>query len=332
MKPSRLSLVALLLLPAFLQAQTGMKVVNTFSVPGDGKWDYLTSGPDNKLYVSHGTQVNVIDKKTGKPLSVFNDLSGVHGIALDVHNGKGFISNGKDNNVVVFDMKTSAVLSKVVTGTNPDAIMYEPMSKTIVTGNGKSKSVSVIDPVTLKVTATVDIGGKPEAIVSDQEGKLYVNLEDKAAIAVIDVKTWKVVRTIKLAPHGEDPAGLAIDVKNKLLFVGCGNQKLLVVQLSNDAVIAAIPIGEDCDGVAYNAHTQTIYASNADGTLNIIKQTGPKQFKAEKALITQKGARTLAVDESTNSVYLSVADLTKEKDASGRAAVVPGTFKVLVVR
>ncbi|SEW43838.1 YncE family protein [Chitinophaga arvensicola] len=331
MKPSGLFLVALLL-PAFLQAQTGAKVVNTFSVPGDGRWDYLTSGPDNKLYVSHGNQVNVVDKKTGQSLSVFNDLSGVHGIALDVANGKGFISNGKENNVVVFDLKTEGVVTKIATGNNPDAIMYEPVSKTIVTGNGKSNSLSVIDPVTLKVKATVNIGGKPEAIVSDLEGKLYVNLEDKAAIAVVDVHTFQVVRTIKLTPQGEDPAGLAIDVKNKLLFVGCGNEKLLVVQLSNDAIIAALPIGEDCDGVAYNAHTQTIYASNADGTLNIIHQTGAKQFKAEKALITQKGAKTLALDESTNSVYLSVAGFTKEKDAAGRAGVVPGTFKVLVVR
>ncbi|CAL1517786.1 YncE family protein [Chitinophaga sp. MM2321] len=332
MKLLKFSLIAIMLLPSLLQAQSRMKVVDSFSLQGDGWWDYLTSGPDNKLYVSHGDQVNVIDKKTGKELAAIKDLSGVHGIALDVQSGKGFISNGRENDVVVFDTKNEQVRSKIKTGNNPDAIIFEPMSKTIITGNGRSNSLSVIDPVTMKIKATIDIGGKPEALVSDLEGNIYVNIEDKSEIAIVDIKTFKVKGRIKLLPAGEGPTGLAIDLKNKLLFVGCGNAKLLVVQLGNNSIIANISIGEDCDGVAYNAQSQTIYASCADGTLSVIKQTGNNKFQAEKAVVTVKGARTLALDEVTNTIYLSVANIADKKNDAGRYDVIPGSFKVLVVR
>lgn len=177
------------------QEKTGLRIINTFHIGGSGGWDYLETNPLNDwLYVSHGTQVNVINKITGDSVGIIENTTGVHGIAFDAANGKGYTSNGRLNNVYVFDMNTNKVLATIQTGQNPDAIMYEPFCKKIITCNGRSKNLSIIDPVQNKVTDSIDVGGKPETAVSDGAGKIFVNIEDKNEIVAIDTKTFKVIR------------------------------------------------------------------------------------------------------------------------------------------
>lgn len=320
-----------LLLSLSTFAQTGAKITEKFPLSGDGKWDYLAvSG--NRLYVSHGTRVHILDKETGKEINTINNLSGVHGIAIDKENNHGYISNGKMNNVVVFDLTSFKEITTIKTGNNPDFIILEPFTHNVITGNGKSHSLSVIDTKTMAVKTTIEITGKPEAIVSDKTGKIYVNLEDKNAIAVVNIKDYKVEKYITLQPNAEEPAGLAIDAKNHFLFAGCGSGQLLVLNILNDKVIGKFPIGEDCDGVVFNENTKTIYASNAGGSIDVIMETATGKLQQLPSIKTQAGAKTIALDQTTNTLFLSVADFTGKKDANGKPEVVPGTFKVLKVK
>jgi len=314
-------------------AQQNMKMVAAYTVSGNGRYDYLALSNAGKLYVSHGDQVNILDEKTGKEIGVIQGLSGVHGIAFDYANNKGFISNGATNNVSVFDLTTDKVINApIVTDKNPDGIIYEPFTKTIITGNGRGGTLSIIDPKTEQVIRTVSLdGGKPETAVSDGNGLLFVNLENKNAIAQIDLKSFKIVKTISLAPKGEAPSGLAIDVKNKLLFAGCDNKTLVVVDYEKGTIVNTYPIGDGCDGVAYNPNTETVFSSNGgDGTLTVLKRTG-NTYKVSN-VATKAGARTITLNPATNTVYLSAPDFSATPDANGRKSIVPDSFKVLVVR
>jgi len=313
-------------------AQQKMKVVATYPVSGDGRYDYLALSKSGKLYVSHGDQVNILDAKTGKEIGVIQGLSGVHGIAFDYENNKGFISNGAANNVSVFDLNTDKVTNVIATDKNPDYILYEPFTKSVITANGRADNLSFIDPLTEKVIRTVSLdGGKPETMVSDGKGLLFVNLENKSAIAQIDLKSFKVVKTISLAPKGEAPTGLAIDLKNKLLFSGCSDNKTLaVVDYVKGTIVNTYPIGEDCDAVAYNPTTETVFASCNDGTLSVLKRKGNTYSVSN--VVTKPGARTMALDPLTNTVYLSAPDFGSTPDANGRKSIVPNSFKVIVVR
>ena len=187
-------LIMLVSYKVIAQQLTGLHVINSFHILSAGGWDYIEVGPvNNWLYVSHGTQVNILNKKTGDSVGVIENTTGVHGIAFDVANKKGFTSNGRINTVTVFDMNTNQVLAQIPTGQNPDAIFYEPFSKKIITCNGRSKNLSIIDPVQNKVVDSVDVGGKPETAVSDGNGKIFVNIEDKNEIVVIDTKTFSSI-------------------------------------------------------------------------------------------------------------------------------------------
>lgn len=325
-----LSFLVCTIIGANLVAQPSFKVVKTFAVTGNGGWDYLTVGPANNwLYVSHGTQVNVINKKTGDAITVIENTTGVHGIAFDELHKKGFISNGKLNNVLVFDMNTNKAITQITTGQNPDAIIYEPFSKKIITCNGGSKNVSIIDPETNMLVSSVDVGGRPETAVSDDEGNLFINIEDKNEIAVMDMKTFKVIHHWSIAP-GEDPTGLAIDKKSKRLFAGC-EQLLMVIDTKTGKVIDKITIGKGCDGVAFDTESHDIFTANgADGTLSIIHEETPDKFTLLENLSTQKGARTLTLDEQSHIVYLPTASF-EANAGNKRPGILPGTFEVLVV-
>jgi YVTN family beta-propeller protein len=314
-----------------LQAQKGIHVINTFHIASTGGWDYLEVGPLNDwLYVSHGTQVNVINKKTGDSVAVIENTTGVHGIAFDVAEKKGFTSNGRLNNVSVFDMNTNKVLAQIATGQNPDAIIYESFSKKIITCNGRSKNLSIIDPVLNKTIDSVDVGGKPETPVSDGQGKLFVNIEDKNEIVVIDTKTFKVLNHWSIAP-GEAPTGLAFDKNTKRLFAGC-EKLLVIVDATNGAVVDKITIGDGCDGVAFDAATKNIYTANgADGTLSVIHEESPSKFTLIENIITKKSARTITLDNQSHLIYLPAAELEPmEPGQKGRPKMKPGTFQILV--
>jgi YVTN family beta-propeller protein len=337
MKKNHLSvLLILVLLPlACLQAQNNkpFHILKTFHIMSGGGWDYIAVGPgNNRLYVSHGTQVNILDKTTGDSVGVIENTTGVHGIAFDKSLNKGFTSNGRLNNVTVFDLKTNTVITQIPTGQNPDAIMYELFTKKIITCNGRSKSLSIIDPVSNKLIDSVDVGGKPETAVSNGAGKLYVNIEDKNEIVVVDLKTFKVEAHWLLAP-AEEPTGLAFDKTTNRLFAGCGNKLLAVVDVTNGKVIQKLPIGDGCDGAGFDAATKNIFASNGDGTLSVYHEKSADTFELLANVATKRGARTITVDEQTHWIYLPTADFEQPDPANPKARpkMIPGTFQVLVI-
>ena len=316
---------------SFAQKTDLPKIVNTFHIQSAGGWDYITANPSsNKLYVSHGTQVNILDKKTGDSIGVIENTTGVHGIAFINKLGKGYTSNGKLNNVTVFDLATQKVINQIPTGENPDAIFYEPFSKTIITCNGRSKNLTVIDPITEKVIATIEVGGKPETAVSNEAGMVYVNVEDKNEIVAIDITKHQVMAHWPI--NAEGPTGLAIDSKTKRLFAGA-NEKLVVVNAKDGNVVTTLSIGARCDGVAYDNSTKNIYTSNGSGTMTVIHALNADSYKIIGNLVTKKGARTIGIDESTHTLYLPTANFEpQEANDKSRPKMIPGTFQILVIK
>lgn len=315
-------------LPSLTHAQTYI-LYKKIPLPGDGGYDYLSiDHVNNRLYVSHGTSVNVIDLKTEQPVGVIDDMKGVHGIAIDNKLNRGFISDGRANAVVAFDLKSLQKLATIpVDAKGPDAITYDPYSDKVYSFNGESNNASVIDPAALKQVATVDLGGGPEFAVPDGKGRIYNNLEDKSSLNVIDTKTLKVIKTYSLAPCG-GPTGLALDLKHNRTFSVCRENKgMSVVDITNGKVIATVPIGSGVDAVAYDPETKLIFCSNGEGTTTIIKQETADNYKVVQTLNTQVRARTMTLDPKTHKIYLSVAQFE-----AGTRKAVPGTFNVLVYK
>jgi YVTN family beta-propeller protein len=316
-----------------LSAQDNFRILKTFHIQSAGGWDYLAVGPgNNRLYVSHGTQVNILDKTTGDSIGVIENTTGVHGIAFDKEHNKGFTSNGRLNNVTVFDLKTNAVITQIPTGANPDAIMFEPFSKKIITCNGRGKNLSIIDPVNNKLLDSIDVGGKPETAVSNGDGTVYVNIEDKSEIVVVNLKTMKVDKHWPLAP-AEEPTGLCYDKTTNRLFAGCGNKLLAVVDASNGKVIATLPIGDGCDGAGFDQSTKDIFTSNGEGTMSVYHEKSANEFEKVSTITTKRGARTITVDQDTHLIYLPTADFENPdpNTPNARPRMIPGTFQVLVI-
>jgi YVTN family beta-propeller protein len=306
-------------------------ILKTFHIASAGGWDYLAIGPGNNcLYVSHGTQVNILNKTTGDSIGIIENTPGVHGIAFDISRNEGFTSNGRSNNVTVFNLKTNEVITRIPTGQNPDAIMYEPFIKKIITCNGRSKNLSVIDPIANKLIDSIYVGGKPETAVSDEAGLLYVNIEDKNEIVVVDLKTFKIKARWPLAP-AEEPTGLAIDRKTNRLFAGCGNKLLAILNTANGKLIKTLPIGDGCDGIAFDIDTKNIFASNGEGSLSAFHEKSADEFEILATVPTKRGARTIVADQQTHWIYLSTAEFEQAADATARPKMIPGTFQVLVI-
>jgi DNA-binding beta-propeller fold protein YncE len=314
-----------------LHAQTvpNLKIVNRIHIEGDEKWDYLSSDDvASCLYVSHGNMVQVVDETSGKAIGKITGLNGVHGIAIASALNKGFISSGKDSSVVIFDLKTLNVISRItVTGRGPDAIMFDPYSNKVFVFNGKTNNATVISAETNKILATISLEGKPESSVSDCKGNVFVNLEDKSSIAVINTQSYKVDHVWPIAP-GEEPTGLAIDVVNHLLFSVCGNKIMVIADSETGKVVTTLPIGERCDGVAIDPEMKRIYISNGDKTMSVVKEEKDGKFSVMENFPTQEGARTITVNRLTHHIYLSAADFEPPKDGQ-KAKILPGTFVVL---
>jgi YVTN family beta-propeller protein len=333
MKKSILLMALTLALAIQSYSQKEFHIIKTFHIASSGGWDYIAVGPgNNRLYVSHGTQVNILDATNGDSIDVIENTTGVHGIAFDKEHGKGFTSNGRINNVTVFDLKTNQVISQIPTGQNPDAIMYEPFTKTIITCNGRSKTLSIIDPVNYKTIDSIPVDGKPETAVSNDAGKIYVNIEDKSEIQEIDMRTKKVINTWSINP-AEEPSGLAIDKKTNRLFAGCGNKLMAVVDATNGKLIQTLPIGQGCDGAAFDPGTKNAFTSNGDGILTIYHETSPDKYDLVANAPTKRGARTIAVDPMTHLIYLPTAEFeaADPNQPRQRPRMIPGTFQVLVV-
>jgi YVTN family beta-propeller protein len=323
-----------------LNAQSGSseyKAVNKFHVPGDGGWDYLSVDESTgRVFISHGTVVDVVDGKTGTLLGMIPDTKGVHGIALAPELNKAFISNGKDSSVTVIDLKLLAFKEKVaVTGQNPDAILYDPFSQKVFVFNGRSSNATVIDAKTDKVIATIKLDGKPEFSVTDGKGKVYVNIEDKSEIACINATTLKVEKVWSIAP-GEEPSGLALDNENNRLFAVCGNNMMVVVDASSGLVITNLPIGDGTDGAAFDPVLKRAYSSNGDGTMSVVQETNPEKFVVLENVKTLPGARTIAIDRKTHHLFLTTAEYgpapeRTEANPHPRPTIKPDTFTLIEI-
>ena len=332
-----LSLVLLSVLTAAgLLAATGYHVLKEVKIGGDGGWDYLTLDPAaRRLYVSHATHVVVVDVDGAKVVGDIPNTDGVHGIAIDQADNRGFVSNGRSNDVTVFDLKTFKETSRVKTGMNPDSIRFEPTTGRVFTFNGRSNDSTAIEAKTGKVLGTIPMGGKPEFSVADGKGKVYVNIEDTGEIAEVDAAKLMVTKRYSIKPCDE-PSGLAIDAKNRVLFSVCGNRIMAISSPKTGKVIAMPAIGAGPDGAAFDPGTGYAFSSNGDGTMTIVQQMGGKWQVAEN-VATQRGSRTITLDEKTHNVYLPAADpgpAPAGAPAGGRgqrATFLPNSFKLLIV-
>jgi WD40 repeat protein len=338
MKSLRWKLVITLSLAAiaFAESGPGYHVLKTYKVGGEGGWDYLVNDASaRRLYLSRGTHVMVLDSDSGKSIGEIGDTPGVHGIALAPDLGRGFTSNGREGTVSIFDIKSFSTTSKVKVGQNPDAILYDPVTKRVFTFNGKSHDSSAIDAVSGKLIGTVPLDGKPEFAVSDGKGEVFVNIEDKGEIEVIDPNRMQVKTKWSLAPC-QEPSGLAIDRKNRRLFSGCGNKMMAVVNADSGKVIATPAIGEGVDATAFDDETGLAFAScGEDGVLTVVKEESADKFTAVENVKTEKGARTMALDSKTHDVFVVTAKFGPPPAPTANnphpwPSVVPDTFVVLV--
>ncbi len=297
------------------------------NLPGDEGYDYLFIDQEGrKLYVSHGSSVNVVDLNTQKLAGTISGMGGTHGVAVVTKLNRGYISDGRENTVVAFDLKTLKIIKKIpLSSKGADAIIYDPASDKIFTFNGHSSSYSVVDPGKLVEVGTLDAKGAPEFAVSNGSGLIYNNLEDKSSLNVLDSKTLKIVQNYPLSPCG-GPTGLALDLQNQRLFTVCRENKgMSVLDATSGKVITTVPIGAGVDAVVYDAAQKLVFVSNGDGTAMIFSQTDPDHYVLAQTLKTAVRAKTMALDTKTHKIYLSVADFQ-----TGTRKPVAGSFKVLV--
>ena len=309
------------------------KVMKHIALGGDGGWDYLAvDSAARRVYVSRSTRMMVVDADSGKLLAEIPDTPGVHGIALAPELNKGFISAGRANNVVVVDLKTLKATGTVAAGENPDAILYEPGTKRVFAFNGRSKNVTVIDADSLKVLAAIPVSGKPEFAAYDGHGHVFVNIEDKGTVAVIDAKGMKVTSEWSLAPC-EEPTGLAMDRKKRHLFAGCsGNKVMAVMDAKNGKLLASVPIGAGCDGTEFDPAAGFAFAANGrDGTVTVVGETAPGKSEAVQTVATQVSGRTIALDEKTHQLFIPAAKLRPPAAPGQRPTMEPGSFELVVV-
>jgi len=313
--------------------QKSYKLADRAKLGGEGGWDYLTYDPDaNRLFITRGNHVMVVDAKTLKPTGDITDLSGTHGVALAPSLGRGFISSGGDNMMVVFDLKTLKVLDKIKVGERPDAILYDASAKRVYTFNGKSQDSTVVDAATGKVIGTVPLGGKPETGVADGKGQVYVNIEDRSEIVRIDTTKLTVAEHYPMAGCDE-PSALAFDVAHRRLFAGCASKIVAVVDPDAGRLVTTVDIGGGVDAGAFNPKTQQIFMSCGEGVLTVIHEDTPDKYSVVQNVPTVRGARTMALDAASNTVYSVTAQFDPTPPPAGqRRKILPDTFELLVIR
>lgn len=315
-------------------AASDWKVANTFQVGGEGGWDYVTVEPaTHRLYVTRSTHTMVLDSESGKTIADIPGQKRSHGTAVVPSAGRGFISDGGgEGAIVIFDLNTNQVLGSIKAQADADGIIYDKFSNTVLAVSGDGGTLMTLkpdtDPKTGKLDSIIDLGGKPEFLASDEAGKIYVNLEDKNQVAVVDIKTKKVLAHWPVAPGGS-PVGMAIDRKNHRIFVGCRNpQKMIVMSTDDGKVIADLPISAGVDATKFDG-TQA-FASCRDGKLYVVAETAPSKYEIVQTVSTPQGARTMDVDPGAEKIYLPTAEF-EAAQSGGRPAMKPGTFMIVVI-
>jgi DNA-binding beta-propeller fold protein YncE len=298
-------------------ASGGYSVVKKIPIAGTGSWDYLTvDEAARRLYVSHGTQVEVIDIDALTVVGNVPKTPGVHGVAIAPELGRGFVSNGQASTVTIFDLKTLKPIADVPTGQKPDAIIYDPATSRVFAFNGESKSATAIDAATGKVAGTVDLQGGPEFAAADGNGFVYNNLEEESLVLKINSRELKVEQRWPTAPCSS-PSSMAMDRANRRLFVGCRSKVMAVLDADTGKVITTLPIGDHVDATAFDAATKLIFNSNGEGTVTVIHEDSPDKYSLVETVKTAPRAKTMALDPKTHRLFLSTAE--------------NGQFEVLVV-
>jgi len=319
--------------PAQTSQPTDYHLIKKTVIGDDGFWDYVTVDTGSRqLYLSHGNQAVVLNADTHERLATIAG-QGIHGVTLVPDIRKGFITNGSTATVTVFDTRTFEKTGEIAVGKNPDAALYDPYSKRLFVFNADGDDATVIDPDAGKSVGTIALGGAPEAAATDGKGTIFVNLEDKSEVAAFDARTLNILRRMPLAP-GEEPTGLAMDVKNGILFSVCHNQLMLALDAKTGKVLAKLPIGPHVDGVVFDAGRQLAISSNGEGTLTIVREVSPAEFKVEQTVATEPGARTIALDAKTHHIFTATARFGEQPaptadNPNPRRKTVPGTFAVL---
>jgi DNA-binding beta-propeller fold protein YncE len=310
-------------------------VVRTMLLGGDGGWDYIFADSGaRRAYIARATRFMVVDLDSGKQVGEIPDTPGAHGVAVVPELGIGFTTNGRENMSSVFDLKTLKVSEKIKTGEGPDAIIYDPASGNIFVMNGHGKGAAVIDPKSRKVVATIPLNGKPEAPVADGKGRVYINIEDKNSIAVVDSKDNKVVAEWVMAGCDE-PSGLDMDRDSGVLFAACGNKLMAIVDSKTGKLITTIPTGDGSDGLAFSPKDKVAVTSNGEGNMSFVGKRDGKYALLEN-VPTKKGARTIGFDASTGQFLTVSADLgpapkPSPENPRGRPLPLPNSFVVIAV-
>ena len=330
----RITAAAVLLSGLIASAQSPYKVLDHWKIGGDGFWDYLTvDSSAHRLYLSHGAKVEVIDTTTGKPAGAVTGLKGVHGIALDPDGKLGYISDGGANAVIVFDRATLATVATIPVGKNPDAILFEPATRTVWTFNGRSNDISVVSTADRKVIATIPVPGKPEFAVSDGKGNVYNNIEDKNSIIRIDANTHQITATWPIG--AESPSGLAFDAEGGRLFPVCDEKKMPVIDVMTGKVLFTAAIGDGPDAAGWDSAHKLVFASSGDGILSVVDASTPA-YKTIQSLKTERGARTMTYDAVNDRIYTVTAKMgpppapTPERPHP-YPSIIPGSFEVIVI-
>lgn len=313
---------------------SGYHLLKEISVGGDGSWDYVTvDAVTRRLYASHGTQVEVLDLDSERPVGKVTDLNGVHGIAVASALGRGFVTNGLSSTVTIFDLKTLKHLGEVAAGKSPDGVLFDSASGRVFAFNHHGDNVTVFGASDGKLVDTIELGGEPEFPVNDEKGSVWVNLEDKSILIRLDAKSLKITGRWPTAPC-EAPSSMAIDRERRRLFIGCNSKVMAVANADTGKIITTLPIGPHVDATAFDPGTDLIFNAN-NGSVSVIHADSPDQYSLVETVTTQLKANTLAVDPETHKVYLPSAEWTSSKPSAGTPnpapARVPGTFKILVL-
>src|SRR6266542_189430 len=326
----------LLLITAVSAGPSGYHVAKTVKLGGEGGWDYLTvDSKGRRVYISRSTHVMVVDADSGAVVGDIPNTSGVHGIAIVPDMDKGFISDGRDGAVTIFDLKTLKALGTVPAGKNPDAIIYDPASKRVFAFNGTSKDTTAIDARTGTVAGTIPLGGKPEFAVADEKGHVFVNIEDKSEIVQLDSTKLAVETRWSIAP-GSGPSGLAMDRKHRRLFSVCSNKMMVVVNADNGKIVTTLATGAATDAAGFDPETGFAFSSNGEGTLTVIHEDSPDKFRVIENVPTMSRARTMALDMKTHQVYTVTAEFgtapaPTAQQPRPRPPMVPGSFTLVIL-
>jgi len=328
----RLSPVIVMLTVSLLSGETGSyRIVRTYGLGGEGSWDYIVPDPpSHRLYIARQNRVMVVDERTGKLLGEVTGINGAHGTAIAASSGHGFATSGADQSVVMFDLKTFTVLDRIHAAEDADAIFYDAPSNRVFTMNGDAHSSTVIDPAG-KLITNIALGGKPEYGASAGDGKVSANLTDTSEVVEIDARNAAVARRWSTQPCRQ-PVAMAIDVAHHRLFSGCRSGLLAVSDYQAGTIVATAPIGTGVDGTGFDPASADLFASNADGTLTVIHQDNPNQYRVVQTLTTPPFSRNLGLDPTNHRVYVAAAKFGPvPAGGRGRGAMLAGSFSVLVI-